>query len=263
MSETPSAAALLFTDAAGRVVFVDSNFLRMFGYIDFGEIVGEPLSQVLGLGHRETQDLLHELSRTGSIRERRLSLADRRGQVQVITCTGVATYDERGEFIGADLTFTSAAEAALHEQAARHHFDTLNRHIRQTYDELGNSAVPDIDREGQLLTLYLKSHLDALTVLLSRLAGYRVCDTLGRVFTDTVREHDWPLMLSGSMISLLPGAPPPREAYRQLLATLIGYASGVVGRRRVVTELAAVHHHTDPQVQTLADACGLSDLLTL
>ncbi len=263
MSESPSAAALLFTDAAGRVVFVDSNFLRIFGYTDFGEIVGEPLSHVLGIGHRDAQELMHELARTGRIHERRLNLTDRRGHVQVMTCAGVATYDERGEFIGADLTFTSAAEAAVHEQAARHHFDTLNRHIRQTYDELGSGAVPDIDRESQLLTLYLKSHLDALTVLLSRLAGYRVCDTLARIFGDTVRKHGWPLMLRGSMISLLPGTIPPREAYRELLAALIGYAGGVVGRRRVVTELAAVHRHTDPQVQMLADACGLSDLLTL
>jgi len=252
-------AALLFTDASGNVVFVDDGFLRLFGYLEFGEVLGEPLHGIMHMSHHDAQEMLHEASQNGTLAGRWLHLKDLRGQAFELFCSGVATYDERGGFLGVDLTLLDAVDDLAGDQAPRHHYDVLHQHVDRVYQSTYSTVSEHSDPDALLLNLYLKAHIDALGVLLSRLAGYRVRGTMEGIFNSRAERQSWPVRLRGSELTFT-GSTMPREAYHDLLNTLIQYASGVVGRRQACSELAAVHDHAAERVRALVDALDIPRL---
>lgn len=58
--------ALAFTDARGRMVFADSNLLRLLGYSQCGPLVGRPAAEVLRIDRTLIARLLEEVTRSGA-----------------------------------------------------------------------------------------------------------------------------------------------------------------------------------------------------
>ena len=63
---------LLFTDASGRVIFLDNWVLALLGQVRAGELVGEPLHVVFGISQGAADGLMMEIARNGYIRDHSL-----------------------------------------------------------------------------------------------------------------------------------------------------------------------------------------------
>lgn len=246
--------ALLFTDARGRVVFVDAHFLELLGG-SAGVHVGEPLHRVLGSAQAEISRLLNEVSSAGYAHDVPLTV-EQGGQPRVLYCTGVATYDPNGAFIGADITLREAGSGEP-EAAPVTHSDVLQQRIQQITSEAeGRKTVEDKTR----LALYFTTQIGAIRVLLARMGGPRVADTLEAALNKRARDNHWPMTISLGEVILddnrLDGA-----AYRALLEEALDYAANVIGRRVAQAEMQTVDGHINGETRDVAEQAGLRVLL--
>src|SRR5688572_25738205 len=127
--------ALLFTDARGRVVFVDNNFLELLAYAEATSLVGEPLHKVVGVDAPAVMSLMQDAARQGYVHERPLTLHNVKSGALTVLCSSVATFNSDGEFIGVDITFHDAADASDEDDTAPAHGDILQTRIQQIHAE--------------------------------------------------------------------------------------------------------------------------------
>jgi hypothetical protein len=284
--------ALLFTDARGRIVFVDNNFLEMLNYPSATSLVGTPLHKVAGIDASSLSSLMQDVARTGYVHERSLSLNGPGGESINVLCSSVATYNPEGEFIGVDMTFHDAADASLQDDTAPVHGDVLQSRIVQIHAEAEARAKAQADeieaqarmqaeeteaqareqadeeqaraaiqaqqraQEEQILRqLYFTAQVNALQVLLARMGGPRVHATLEDNLNKTASKNRWPIRILGGQITI--GDAMPVEGYQGLLHSVVDYGSNVVGRAWMLEEMRAVDMRMDARTREVADHTGL------
>ena len=237
--------ALLFTDIQGQVIFVNNVLLKLMGRGE-GEIrsvIGRPVHDVLGIRPEAARQLIQEVARIGRVYSRAIDLRDRDEKIISVLCTGEATYDEKGDCIGADLSFRSTSEAA---QAA----------VRLT----GKAAGMDT-ADRTYLQLYFTSQLDALRVLLLRVGGPRLGQTMDRILNEASARNSWPIRVTDGRVDIdALGA--ETHAYHALLAKGISYARGVIGPKIVERQMRAVDEQMGERSRDLANQLGLRELIS-
>ncbi len=244
--------ALLFTDAQGVVIFADGHFLRLFNYTEAGMVVGEPLHQVLHIESQTAAQLLRTIAQTGYIIDMPLSAQSKSGDAMQVLCAGVATYDDRNNFIGADLTLRPSTSAALASHPLTHQ-DSLSTHIQQV------QAQAEALETHDLLKIYLTTQLSALDILLARMGGPRVRKTLNGVALKKAEQLGLPLRMADGDIHIDCGA--AETNCTALLQEVANYASSIIGRRMVIDEMRAVDGHMDAHIRDIADHTGLRKIL--
>jgi hypothetical protein len=273
--------ALLFTDARGRIVFVDNNFLEMLKYETASSLVGTPLNKVAGIDSSALSSLLQDVARTGYVHERSLSLHGPDGESLNVLCSSVATYNPEGEFIGVDMTFHDAADATLEDDTAPVHGDVLQSRIVQIHAEAEARAKAQADeaqahariqadeaqaraaleanqraQEEQILRqLYFTAQVNALQVLLARMGGPRVHATLEENLNKTASKNRWPIRILGGQITI--GDDMPVEGYQSLLRSVVDYGANVVGRAWMLEEMQAIDMRMDARTREIADHAGI------
>jgi len=255
----PMAASLglVFTDSRGRVVFGDSHFLDLIGPDKAGTLVGKPLHQIMGADHQDVSSLISDIGRAGYVRDKRLSVTIQRGEQQIVACSGIATYDEQGGFIGVDLTLRDPDHTAHPDLMLDTHGDVLNARIQQIEFEAETHGV---EQNMALANLYFTAQVSALQVLLGRMGGPRVAEALEDQINGSAAKRQWPIQIKGGRFVVELTKTPP-EAFRLLMAELFEFASGVIGQRGVVEEMKLIDVHMKPETQAVAGQVGLRDFL--
>jgi hypothetical protein len=273
--------ALLFTDARGRIVFVDNNFLEMLNYPSATSLVGIPLHKVAGIDANALSALMQDVARTGYVHERPLALNGPDGVAIQVLCSSVATYNPEGEFIGVDMTFNDAADATLEEDTAPVHGDVLQSRILQIHTEAearaqaqadeataharlqadealaraANQASQRAQEERIFKQLYFTAQVNALQVLLARLGGPRVHATLEDRLNKSAAKNRWPIRILGGQITI--GDDMPVEGYQALLGSVVDYGANVAGRDWMLQEIHTVDTRMDARTCEIADQAGL------
>lgn len=246
---------LIFTDARGRIVFVDNKFLALVGQQEAQKLVGEPLNNVISVPHEAVSGLMHDVARAGYIHERRLVIMRGDGALVEALCSGVASYDDRKAFIGADLTLRDPRHATA-RQAATHH-DVLGARIQQIEAEADAQAT----QHEVLAQLYFTALISTISVLLGRMGGPRIQSYIEDFINQASASKDWPIQVKGGhFVISTSGA--PAEGYRALLMGVIEYGTAIIGRRLLTQEMRALDAQMKPETREVASAMGLRDWLT-
>src|SRR5574341_632378 len=128
----------------------------------------------------------------------------------------------------------------------------------QVVTELKNRGVTDIFIA--CVELYFTTQIGAIRVLLARMGGPRVADTLEAALNKRARDNHWPMTISLGEVILddnrLDGA-----AYRALLEEALDYAANVIGRRVAQAEMQTVDGHINGETRDVAEQAGLRVLL--
>jgi hypothetical protein len=256
LDQTRPPLALLYTDAKGRVISIHGPLLDQIKLDDLGDIVGEPLHSVLGIEYDASKYLVENVAQNGNVQDWALDIHPQRNSPISVLCTSVGTFNDRGDFIGADITlYKHAPSVATDPPSTIAHTDTLLTHIQQLQ---GGSDLPE---DQALLQLYATVQFSALHVLLARMAGLRIAKTLETTINKLADQKNWPLRVSGDR--LLPKLGEiPNETYRAMLEETVRFAANIIGRRMVVAEMRAVDGRMSERAVHLAEHVGLRHLFS-
>jgi hypothetical protein len=235
--------ALLFTDMQGQVIFVNSLLLKMVNRAesDARSVIGKPLHEVLGIGPDAARGLVQDVARIGRLYNRGLDLQGPDGAALPVLCTAEATYDEKGDCIGADLSLRAAMDSAA---------VSLNW---ATPDRLDTS-------ERTYLQLYFSSHVNALRVLLLRVGGPRLGQTLDRILNETSTRNGWPVQVTDGKVEVN-ALKAETHVYHGLLAKAVAYGVKVIGPKMVERQMKLVDEQMGQVSVDLATRMGLRELL--
>jgi hypothetical protein len=248
-----AALCLVFTDARGRVVFADNSFIELIRRDGSAPLVGEPLHRVLGSGPQHISQLIAEVARLGYVHHQVIESQGIDGHPINIACTGVATYDDHGAFIGADLTLCDVTHHAPTDAHIADHGDILSARIKAIQGEVDRQRVEEVET---FVRSYFTAQVSALQVLLARMGGTRVREMVETLVNQAAQKQSWPVQMhDGHVIVKDEGL--PLEAYAVLLDCVIDYGASIIGQQTIVHEMQAVDGQTTDPLREIAGQAGL------
>jgi hypothetical protein len=241
--------ALLYTNEQNEVVFADNSFLKMVDCGNAGVLVGEPLHRVLGVQYSDVAAVMRKAIERGYVHEQPLEIMKGSGLTIPVLFTCVATYDERGTFIGADIALSDPSYGSLLGSLPTDHAGLLQARAHRIYSSITEVKVR---RESQILLLYFAAQVSALQVLVARLAGPRVLKTFEGTVNKSAQRHETPIWIDESGEVAAESSDIRALALRAVLADGASFVSNIVGRRAVQREIEMVDEQMDPEVISLA-----------
>jgi len=238
---TETQNAVLMTNEMNQVVFVEGRILGLMGYSEAGVIIGEPLHKALGFGLDTANEILHQLVQTGELSQQTLELETSQGSSIHVSCTGVASYDHQGVFIGADL-WLRWGQAAANEP---------------------NGPAGRIDDEAMaLLEAYFLTRVEAIQAFLVMLGGRRFHNTLKNIINETAAQNDWPVHLKNGDVEsdireTVTSLERQAEIYAALMTKMLRYATRIAGAHRITREIEKLDAKTRPAALDLAQQLKL------
>lgn len=248
-----AALCLVFTDARGRIVFADSNFLELLRQGDTSSLVGEPLHKALRVEPQKVGELITAIARVGYIRGHKIESQDVGGEPLNMACTGVATYDDQGSFIGADLTISDVTHFVSSDVHIKDRGDILSARIKAIQGEAEKQWV---EEEETLALGYFTAQVSTLQVLLGRMGGPRVREMVETLVNQTAHQRSWPVQLRGGHL-IISGIELPVDAYAVLLEQVFDYGVSIIGQQAIVREVQAVDEQMTDHLREMADQVGL------
>lgn len=223
------ADALLMTNMLGQVIFVDQTCLKLLKrhYSDARQLIGKSMAEVLKITPQETEQLLQGVNKTGKIEKRPLEIQDSKNAKIQVLCTIIATRDDKGSFVGADITLHPIADAD------RSDFITVDKHL-DTKDE-------------SYYQVYFQAQIKTLWELAVQLGGKKLGTNLDRIITETAQRNVWAITVANGQANIeLRSA--DADVYRALLAKAVAYVVSIVGKQAVARGMQRVDDRTDPSV---------------
>jgi serine/threonine protein kinase len=221
--------ALLMTNMLGQVIFVDHHCLRLLKRSDneVRNIIGKPLQEVLGLPSKAAEGLLAEVRKSGRANLPQVDLKDSRGAALQVSCSALATFDDKKTLVGMDIT------------------------LRPLVSIVGADSRPTMEvldtGEESFLQNYFIAQLEGLQSLLIQLGGRRLGKNLENIINDTAQRNVWPVSMQGGQVNV-ELSKTDVDIYRALLAKAVAYAISVIGDRPVNKAMKAVDDQLDPQM---------------
>jgi hypothetical protein len=105
------------------------------------------------------------------------------------------------------------------------------------------------------MQLYFASQLNALYILLIRMAGPRVYQVLETNLNRKAEQNGWPILIGRGHVVF--GNSVQADACRALLSEVAAYAANVLGRRMVEREMRAVDEQLTAGSVAVAHELGL------
>jgi diguanylate cyclase (GGDEF)-like protein/PAS domain S-box-containing protein len=114
---------VVYTDSENKIVYANPYFLTMMGVKENSDILEKKFPNYMWNNEREADRLFHDIKKDGFVREREMALHNRDGQPVFAMCSGVASHDDDGNVIGAEIMFCNITskrtfQAELVEQHA-------------------------------------------------------------------------------------------------------------------------------------------------
>jgi hypothetical protein len=242
---------LVFTDARARIVFFDSHFLDLAGLPEQSMLVGEPLAKILHVESSKIDEIMREVAQHNTIHDQMLQIATGANEPRRLRVNGIANFDERKMFLGADFTLRPYDASPVAMPVT--HGDILLSRAAEIHQQADAAAS---ERDQMLLAWYFTTQITALQVLLGRIGGQRVSETASKIVNTAAQRGGWPIRLTGGQL-ILSAEQIPMPAYSTVLMDLINYAVVVVGQRVVEQEMALVDAHMTPETINIAYQVGL------
>ncbi len=218
--------ALLMTNMLGQVIFVDHHCLRLMKRhdSDVRHIIGKPLAEILGLAPKVADALLKDVAKNGRASVPQLSLKDAHGTTIQVSCSAIATYDDKRTLVGMDITLRPLAGAA------------------------GPDSKPSMQGldtgEESLLRTYFTGQLEALQALLVQLGGRRLGNNLEAIINETAQRNVWPVSMQAGEINI-DLKKTDLDIYRALMAKAVAYAVNVIGEKPVNRAMKTIDDQLD------------------
>jgi serine/threonine protein kinase len=238
-----SPVGLLMTNMIGQVIFLDQSCLRLLKrrQSDARSIIGKPLHEVLGMERSQSDNIMQQIGKSGQLAKQRIDIKDSMGIALGVWCSATATRDDKGGFVGADITLQPIQDIVFAPSESGVGMDTL-----------------DTSQETFLQTYFAKQ-MRALRESLVQLGGQRLGRNLDRIINETAERNVWPVRMDNGQIMIdLPEA--EVDIYRALLAKALAYAVSLVGKRMVMKGLQAVDKQLDDRILGFVKELRLYDL---
>lgn len=221
-------AALLMTNMIGQVIFLDQPCLRLLRrrQSDARAIIGRALHEVLGINREQTEALMQQIGKSGQVKEHTLEMKDSTGTAITVWCSATATRDDKGSFVGADITLRPVEHVILVQS------DSNPRH-----------QAMDTAEENVLQTYFIRQ-MSALRTSLVQMGGPRIGRNLDRIINETAQRNVWAVTISDGQISVDMNQANV-DMYRALLAKGIAYGVVLVGKKMVLKGMQAVDKQMD------------------
>ena len=243
--------AFLFTNAVGEIVFADRSLLRLTKQTQSRASQAQTLHGLLDLDKHAATNLINEVARKRFVYHKSLSIKTMTGSLKPICTAAAAVFIKQGIFIGADLLLTPpSTETSL--TLPIDHSDMLNAYLQQALVE------SKLLNTGTFLQVCATVHIEAIQILLTRVGGPQMRDTLGRIINSTAQQHGIPLIMQDGYLEFL-DKKVHFNAHGILLRAAVEYAVDSIGARLVTQEMKTF----DRQVGSrLLELTNLKDLLT-
>jgi hypothetical protein len=247
--------AVMFTNNLGQVIFVDQAFLDLMQYPEAGVVTGEPLFKALRLAPQSSKGLLDAVRQHGAVHDKFLDIESPKGEVLRISVNAIASLDERGNFIGADLTLRKRLEISTKEPETRP--DLVEPQSKASVIPTRELiAEPTFADDSQFLQLYFTTQMKAVYVLYQRAIGLMARDHLDKIINQTAQKNAWKVQVkSGLFTSDLSGSAP--EVYSVLLREVLAYGVRMMGEPLVTREIDKVDQQMHEGVRIMARQAGL------
>jgi serine/threonine protein kinase len=231
--------ALVMTNMLGNVIFVDGQALKIIKrhHNEARHIVGKPLYEVLKADKKRLHDLFSELTRSGQVYDAELSIEDSKGKQFKVLFSALATQDDQGEFIGADVSLKPA-----NQEVQSNSFQTAEK--------------PMDTRQETVIQFYFSAHVEALYKLMVQWAGKRAGNNLERIINETAERNVWPIQMSDGHITVELRRTDV-DIYRALIAKSVTYAIKVLGAKVVRKTVEGVDKGFDDHTLQVAQSLGL------
>lgn len=222
---------MLMTNMLGQVIFLDHPALHMLKrhHNEARLVIGKPLHEVLSISHTDAEQMLKEIGKNGSLPQKRFEIRDSLGGDLSVWLQGTATRDDKGAFVGADITIQPVQDIAVP-------------------DEEFNTVIKPMDtREETFLQTYFMRQMEGLRNSMVQMGGKRLGTNLDAIINETAQRNVWPVSMRDGKITVeLKQA--DSDVYRALLAKGMAYAVSLVGKKMVMRGMQAVDKGLEPRV---------------
>jgi serine/threonine protein kinase len=236
-------AALLMTNMIGQVIFLDLPCLWLLRrrQSDMRALIGKPLHEVVGIPKAQADQIIQQIGKSGQLEQTRLDIKDGQGLSIGVWCKATATRDDKGAFIGADITL-----------------EPLQKTIQPIPESSAGASAMDTTEESFLQAYFIKQ-MGALRQSLVQLGGPKVGRNLDRIINETAARNVWPVSITNEQITVnLRDA--DIDVYRALLAKALAYVVSLVGKKMALKGLQAVDQQLDERLLNVAKQLRIKEL---
>jgi len=236
--------ALLMTNMLGHVIFVDNQCLSLLRrkQSDARTVIGKSLAKVLQCDPDVAAGIMEEISQSGKSAKREIEITDSRNKKQRVMCSGVATKDDDGTFVGADITLTPIPNVT----------DVPSETIEVIHGTMDT-------READYLRQYFTAQIDGLYEMMIQWAGKRVAQNLEDIINETSQRNVWAVSMKRGNVTLELKRN-DEDVYQALMARAITYAASILGEKQVVQEIEYINKNVDSSAMKYIQAIGLDKL---
>jgi serine/threonine protein kinase len=242
--QVEATSALMMTNMVGQVIFVDQPCLRVLKrhHNEARSIIGKPLHEVLGIERTVADQIIQNVGKAGKIDQQRLDIRDARSRSISVLYSAVATKDDKGAFVGADITLQTIPDVVV---PPSDEFTTVDRRMNTT--------------DESYLQTYFAKQMQSLRAALVQWGGARLGNNLDRIINETAQRNVWAVSMSGGKIDINVKAN-DADVYRALLAKAIAYAVNLVGKKVVIKSMQAVDSQLESTILKVVQELKLYDL---
>jgi serine/threonine protein kinase len=239
--------SLLMTNMLGHVIFVDNQCLNLLKrhHNEARFIMGKPIQEVLGIDAKTAKQVLEAISSKGQLDNLQLAITDARGNPQAVLFSALATRDDDGTFVGADISLQPLPKES--DAPASEQFVTVQQMMNT--------------QEKTYLQDYFITQMEALYALMMNWAGKKVAQYLEDIINETGRRNVWAVNMEKGQVTV-ELKQTDIEAYQALMARGMVYAASVIGKKQVIKEIEYVNKNTSANVLNFVRTLGLDKLYT-
>lgn len=240
---SPIRKGLIFTDIEGKVIYLNNDFLALVRRpeSDARILAGKPIHEVLNIQPDEINEMIKTAIKIGHVNDHTFDIKRSDDELVSMSISAVVTYDEKGKAIGVDLNISQSTD--------------------DPHSVVVGGANDFSTGEATYIQVYFTSQLDAIRVLLVRLGGKKLGQTLERIINETAERNDWVVSVQDSQINMEVG-PEETYVYNALLVKAITYASNVTGAGAVEKQMKAVDEQLGEKALKLGKKLGLQEIIS-
>ena len=209
---------------------------------DARTVIGKSLAKVLQCDPDVAAGIMEEISQSGKSAKREIEITDSRNKKQRVMCSGVATKDDDGTFVGADITLTPIPNVT----------DVPSEAIEVIHGTMDT-------READYLRQYFTAQIDGLYEMMIQWAGKRVAQNLEDIINETSQRNVWAVSMKRGNVTLELKRN-DEDVYQALMARAITYAASILGEKQVVQEIEYINKNVDSSAMKYIQAIGLDKL---
>lgn len=237
--------ALIMTDNHGHVIFVDNHCLLLLKrqQHEARAIIGKTIDDVLGVDETVTLQLFKAIDTNNAIENVQIEITNSRGKRQMVICNAIATRDDKGTFVGADIQLATLP--------------------KDTDDPPSSDFLiiePDVNtREQMQVRDYFATQLQCLYKLSKNWGGSKVAARYELLINEVAERNDWAFEMNKGEINT-DNLHNDLDMFKALSARGMNYTAFILGKKQVIKELDRMHKKMDTNMLSIVQMLGLDTL---